>query len=77
MDNVSQNLKDNLQYLKLTHIYENYQEDDFATDNFDPGTVFDTLSAGTSVASVIPLTGSNQDYSGHLFMVFASYQFGK
>jgi hypothetical protein len=61
----------------INYIYENYQEDDFATDNFDPGTVFDTLSAGTSVASVIPLTGSNQDYSGHLFMVFASYQFGK
>ena len=26
MDNISQNLKDNLQYLKLTHIYENYQD---------------------------------------------------
>ena len=56
----------------ISYLYENYQEDDFANDNVDPGTVFDTGQA----ISVIPLTGSNQEYNGHLFMVFASYQLG-
>ena len=57
----------------ISYLYENYKEDDFATDGIDPGTAIDFSTS----SSVILLSGSNQDYNGHLFMVFASYQIGK
>jgi hypothetical protein len=54
--------------ISLQYLYQKFEIDDFATDNFSPGSA--------AIPEVITLFGTLPDFDAHTAMVFFTYRIG-